>query len=89
MKKIALAAGLTLLAAVIVAFPAAAGGGGSSEVNPGGIVVDDNSACPGTDYTSIQAAVTASPAGSKIQVCPGTYNEQVVINKPLTIDGVS
>ena len=36
MKKIALAAGLTLLAAVIVAFPAAAGGGGSSEVNPGG-----------------------------------------------------
>jgi hypothetical protein len=54
-----------------------------------GIVVDDNSACPGTDYTSIQAAVTASPAGSKIQVCPGTYNEQVVINKPLTIDGVS
>jgi hypothetical protein len=58
-------------------------------VNPNGIVVDDDGRCPGTDFTSIQAAVNAAPAGSVIQVCPGTYNQQVVINKPLTVRGVS
>ena len=76
MRKLALSTTLALLAIAVAAFPAA--GGGADSVNPGGIVVDDNNACPGTDFMSIQAAVTASPAGSKIQVCPGTYNEQVI-----------
>src|SRR6478609_11474750 len=80
---------LALVAAALLALPAAGGGSGSNEVNPNGIVVDDNGLCPGTDYNSIQAAVLASPPGSTIQVCPGTYNEQVVITKPLDIQGVS
>jgi pectin methylesterase-like acyl-CoA thioesterase len=36
-------------------------------------------------YQTIQAAVIAVPAGSTIEVCPGTYPEQVVISKPLTL----
>jgi len=42
-----------------------------------------------TSYLTIQAAVNAVPAGSTIDVCPGTYPEQVTINgKSLTIIGV-
>ena len=48
-------------------------------------VDDDRVQCPNAGFTSIQAAVTAAHAGDRINVCPGTYNEQVAINKSLTI----
>ena len=38
-------------------------------------------------YTTIQAAVTAATSGSTIDVCPGTYPEQVLITIPLTLTG--
>src|SRR5258708_26236864 len=42
-----------------------------------------------TSFSTIQAAVSAAPNGSTIDVCPGTYPEQVTINaKSLTIIGV-
>jgi parallel beta-helix repeat protein len=42
------------------------------------VMVDDDLAqCPSADYTSIQAAVAASPAGTTILVCAGTYHEMV------------
>ena len=40
-------------------------------------------------FTTIQAAVKAVPPGSTIKVCPANYPEQVVINKNLTVTGVS
>ncbi len=40
-------------------------------------------------YTTIQAAVTASKAGTIIEVCPGIYPEQVTIDKNLTLEGVA
>jgi hypothetical protein len=40
------------------------------------------------DFTTIQQAVTAVPPGSTINVCPGNYPEQVVIQQPLTVQGV-
>ncbi|MGB6387279.1 MAG: right-handed parallel beta-helix repeat-containing protein [Terriglobales bacterium] len=46
-------------------------------------------AAPGTHYTTIQAAVNAVPAGTKIEVCPGTYPEQVSITKNLTLLGIA
>lgn len=41
------------------------------------------------NFTTIQAAVDASPAGTVINVCPGTYPEQVKITRSLTIKGVA
>src|SRR5207249_5379086 len=38
-------------------------------------------------YTTIQAAVTASAPGDTVLVESGVYNEQVVITKPLTLEG--
>jgi Periplasmic copper-binding protein (NosD) len=42
-----------------------------------------------TQFATIQAAVTAVPAGSTILVCPGNYPEQVTIGKALNLKGVS
>jgi hypothetical protein len=36
-------------------------------------------ACPGTAYTTIQSAVNAAAPGDTVQVCEGTFPEQVVI----------
>jgi len=41
--------------------------------------------CKTGAYPTISAAVAAVPAGSVIDVCPGTYPEQVVISQPLTL----
>ncbi len=42
----------------------------------------------GTQYATIQSAVSNVLAGSTIEVCPGNYPEQVTINKKLTLAGV-
>jgi len=42
----------------------------------------------GTVYKTIQAAVSAAGSGDTIDVCPGTYPEQVLITIPLTLVGV-
>jgi len=39
-------------------------------------------------FSTIQAAVTQSPANTTIEICPGSYPEQVSINKNLTLTGV-
>ena len=40
-------------------------------------------------YPTISAAVSAVPPGSTVQVCPGTYPEQVTITEPLNLTGVA
>lgn len=42
-----------------------------------------------TSLTTIAGAVSAVGAGGTVDVCPGTYAEQVVIGKSLTLKGVS
>jgi parallel beta-helix repeat protein len=47
------------------------------------IVVDNDFAdCPQADFNTIQAGVAAAEPGDKILVCPGTYAETVLVNKP-------
>jgi len=40
-------------------------------------------------FTTIQAAVNQSPDNTTIDVCPGTYPEQVSITHPVTLKGVA
>ncbi len=42
-------------------------------------VDDDKAQCPTAAFTSVQAAVTAAAPGTRIEVCPGTYQEQVTV----------
>ena len=44
--------------------------------------------CSTAAYTTIDEAVTAAAPGSRIVVCPGTYNEGVQIEKPLALIGL-
>src|SRR3989442_1198345 len=43
--------------------------------------------CANAGYVTISAAVAAASPGDTIKVCPGTYPEQVTINKTLTLKG--
>ena len=42
---------------------------------------------PGQTYSTIGAAITAATAGDTIRVYAGTYNENIVVNKRLTLIG--
>jgi nitrous oxidase accessory protein NosD len=44
--------------------------------------------CPGATFSTISAAVSSASAGDTVQVCPGTYPEQVTISTPLTLRGI-
>jgi parallel beta-helix repeat protein len=53
------------------------------------VTVDDSGSA---DYTTIQAAVDGAISGDTIQVSPGTYNENINVNKQVSIistDGAS
>lgn len=43
--------------------------------------------CRSAKFKTIQSAVNASKPGGTVVVCRGTYHEQVVISKPLTLKG--
>ncbi len=43
--------------------------------------------CRSAAFRTIQTALAAAPAGGSVFVCPGTYHEQVVTAKPVTLTG--
>jgi hypothetical protein len=53
------------------------------------LVDDDKVQCPSATFTTIQSAVLAASSGDRINVCPGTYHEQVKVTKRLTIQGIA
>lgn len=44
--------------------------------------------CGAPTYPTISAAVAAVAAGGQVDVCPGTYHEDVVVMQPVTIVGL-
>jgi len=43
----------------------------------------------GVQFPTIQLAVNAAPAGGTVSICPGTYPEQVLITKHLSLVGLT
>jgi hemolysin type calcium-binding protein/parallel beta helix pectate lyase-like protein len=80
-RKLRLAiAGVAVAVGLFAASPASAAT--TRTVNDDGVT-----GCPAATFATIQAAVTASADGDTIVVCPGTYPEQVNVNKQVTIRG--
>jgi len=55
----------------------------SPAANPG----NSDRSCQSAAFATIQSAVNAARSGGTVVVCSGTYHEQVVVSKPLTLAG--
>ncbi len=77
---------LFLLACLVVCFATRPALAQDANQQPNILVDDDKVQCPTAAYTSIQAAVNAAKSGDVIRVCAGTYHEQVVIGKSLSLE---
>ncbi len=44
---------------------------------------------PSSTFQQISTALAATPAPNVVEVCPGTYPEQLVIDIPVTLEGIS
>jgi len=84
MRKFALSVFLLLLVSILIPRLAAAR---DRDHKPDLLVDDDKVQCPTATFTSIQDAINAASPGNLIRVCPGTYPEQLSIDKSLSIEG--
>jgi hypothetical protein len=75
---------LTATAAAVAAVPAAASAT-SLWVAHAPTAKGSGKSCTSPGYNTIQAAITADTTGAKIEVCTGTYVEQLQITKGLSI----
>jgi Right handed beta helix region len=48
-----------------------------------------NTPCPNPNYSTITQAINSAAPGDEIDICPALYAEQLVITKPLTLNGIS
>src|SRR6476659_9651725 len=76
------AAALVIASVVANGTPASASGGvrwvNDDDPN-GGLYAAPGTSCDNPGYPTIQSAVTSSVSGDRINVCPGTYTEEVTI----------
>ncbi len=95
--RVALAAGASLavagglLAQGVGAAAADDGGRGGRGavlyVSANGSPANRGRSCQSATYPTIQGAVDAASPGATVVVCKGVYHEQVVVAKPLTLEG--
>jgi hypothetical protein len=84
------AAAAISVALVGASAPAIAAGTTTSSalyVSPSGSSSNAGTGCASATFTSIGAAVAAAPSGGKVVACPGTYHEDVLVQKPLKLSG--
>jgi parallel beta-helix repeat protein len=77
-----------VLAGTVPAEAVARNDGVSSVQVPDILVVDDADDSPGCDdaqFSTIGAAVAVADPGDVVEVCPGRYEERLIVDKPLTI----
>jgi hypothetical protein len=86
----AAAAGLTVAAAGVSVWPAAALADqpGAIWVSGAPTVGGSGTSCRHPGYNTIRAAIRAAPSRATIEVCKGTYAEQLQITRSVTIQGV-
>ncbi len=70
--------------AVMVSVPAVAS---AATLYVGPVASGAGTSCSGPGYSSVQTAINAASAGSTINVCSGAYEEQLTIEKGITIEG--
>ena len=63
--------------------------GGLSQVAAGATLCVQKNPSPGCPYSSIGAAVAAASAGDVIQVSQGTYKEDVIVGKAISLVGAN
>jgi Right handed beta helix region len=82
---------LALTAAAPMAQAVTAGGGTHPTlwVSSATVAGGNGTSCAAPGFSTVQAAVTAAPAGATVKVCGGTYIEQVEITKSLTLTGTN
>jgi nitrous oxidase accessory protein NosD len=92
--RLACALGAPLLAISAIAAQASAAsadpawhGGHVLYVSPSAKPWHNDQSCRSAAFRTIQSAVNAAPPGGTVVVCHGTYHEQVVIPKPLSLLG--
>ena len=84
-----LVAGL-VIAQAGTASAAATGGGGHHRVlyvSPHAWPWGADRSCRSAGFRTIQSAVNAVRPGGTVVVCPGTYHQQVVVTKPVSLEG--
>jgi pectin methylesterase-like acyl-CoA thioesterase len=70
-------------------FSALALGFGALEMSAATVTYIVGTCTSGTHFSTIQAALDASPAPNTVEVCPGQYGEQITITKPVTLEGIA
>jgi hypothetical protein len=62
---------------------------GAQEMSAANVTYIVGTCKSGKHFSAIQSALDASPAPDTVEVCPGTYSEQVTISHPVTLEGVA